>query len=130
MRSGRFDQLASGLPKWSMISFSPRWRSAIGPMACSRSGPSSAIGSPARSAAGQSQSIVPSDNQVFWCGCSSAKRSPSTELSALAEEERIGANHESARAQSGHACEGDVEVLLGAGFQYMKLQPAAAGRGL
>src|SRR5215831_10183852 len=77
MRSGRFDQVASGLPKWSMISFSPRWRSAIGPIACSRSGPSSAIGSPARSATGQSQSIVPSDNQVFWCGCSSAKRSPS-----------------------------------------------------
>src|SRR5262249_62233166 len=52
------------------------------------------------------------------------------QLSALAEEERIGANHESTRAQSGHACEGGVEVLVGAGFQYVKLQPAAVGRGL
>src|SRR5262249_35413625 len=56
--------------------------------------------------------------------------SKASELSALAEEERIGANHESTRAQLGHPCEGGVEVFVGAGFQHMKLQPSAAGRGL
>ena len=35
------------------------------------------MGSPARSAAGHSQSRVPSVSQVCWCGCSNAKRSPS-----------------------------------------------------
>src|SRR5262249_33545689 len=52
------------------------------------------------------------------------------ELSALAEEERIGTNHESTRAQLGHPCEGGVEVFFGAGFQHIRLQAAAAGRGL
>src|SRR5438876_1051443 len=38
---------------------------------------SSATGSPARSAAGQSQSIVPSVGHVFMCGCRNVKRRPS-----------------------------------------------------
>ena len=35
------------------------------------------MGSPARSAAGHSQSIVPSVGHVFWCGCMKTKRRPS-----------------------------------------------------
>src|SRR5262252_5405127 len=60
-----------------MMSFSRGYRSATSPTFDKKFAASSATGRPARSAAGQSQSIVPSVGHDFMCSCKNVKRSPS-----------------------------------------------------
>ena len=48
-------------------------------------------------------------------------------LLAPADEERIGADHQPARAQLDKLCKDRIEVALGAGIQDMELQPEGAG---
>ncbi len=52
------------------------------------------------------------------------------ELSAPADEEHIGADHQRPGAQLNRACKGRVEVTLGAGVEDMELQCKTARGGL
>src|SRR5438445_7075365 len=60
-----------------MISLSPGCCSATCATFGRKLAASSATGMPARSAAGHTQSMVPSVGHVFWCGCKNVKRRPS-----------------------------------------------------